>query len=586
MRSRQTYFLWLVFLCLLFIILCAGTISINLSINTEQEHETRSTYPQNGSVSAPVISGINLNSSTVVLECESKGWYPEPEVLWLDGEGNLLSAGPTETVRGPDDLYTVSSRVTVRRGNSFICRVEQKIINQTSETKIQISGTISINLSINTEKEHETRSTYPQNGQSQVVGPSEPIVALVGDDVILPCHLEPAADVVSGSVEWGRPDLEPRFVHVWHLGQDLLVNQNPSYQGRTSVSAENLKHGDLSLRLSAVKHSDNGKYRCYFASQAKETTVELIVGSVSVPVISGINLNSSTVVLECESKGWYPEPEVLWLDGEGNLLSAGPTETVRGPDDLYTVSSRVTVEKRHSNSFTCRVRQNNINQTTETEIQISAECFPATSVSTVRFTMVLVVILIFSCVAAFVVWKWTQNQMKDAEMNQEEREREKLLAKSEKKAKLDQELQRREEEERDLDQMTKTVTEQKEELQKLIDELKRQKDEMQRGMDDIEKRAQSVEKETESDRAKGFLRLKEIILDAKRQLQERKQAQEQLLMCSQTLMCKTDVVFKKMTQRKKGVEELKEKIIDQLEETEKHRNEIQRKLRSKEKYET
>uniref|UniRef100_A0A4W6DWU6 Ig-like domain-containing protein n=1 Tax=Lates calcarifer TaxID=8187 RepID=A0A4W6DWU6_LATCA len=207
--------------------------------------------------------------------------------------------------------------------------------------------------------------------ESQVVGPSEPIVALVGDDVILPCHLEPAVDVVSGSVEWGRPDLEPRFVHVWHLGQDLLVNQNPSYQGRTSVSAENLKHGDLSLRLSAVKHSDNGKYRCYFASQAKETTVELVVGSVSAPVISGINLNSSTVVLECESKGWYPEPEVLWLDGEGNLLSAGPTETVRGPDDLYTVSSRVTVEKRHSNSFTCRVRQNNINQTTETEIQIS-----------------------------------------------------------------------------------------------------------------------------------------------------------------------------------------------------------------------
>uniref|UniRef100_A0A4W6DWK0 Ig-like domain-containing protein n=1 Tax=Lates calcarifer TaxID=8187 RepID=A0A4W6DWK0_LATCA len=300
-----------------------------------------------------VVSG----SVTVVLECESKGWYPEPEVLWLDGEGNLLSAGPTETVRGPDDLYTVSSRVTVekRHSNSFTCRVRQNNINQTTETEIQISG------------------------QSQVVGPSEPIVALVGDDVILPCHLEPAVDVVSGSVEWGRPDLEPRFVHVWHLGQDLLVNQNPSYQGRTSVSAENLKHGDLSLRLSAVKHSDNGKYRCYFASQAKETTVELVVGD--------------TVVLECESKGWYPEPEVLWLDGEGNLLSAGPTETVRGPDDLYTVSSRVTVEKRHSNSFT-------------------SECFPATSVSTVRFTMVLVVILIFTCVAAFVVWKWTQNQMK------------------------------------------------------------------------------------------------------------------------------------------------------------------------------
>lgn len=115
-------------------------------------------------------------------------------------------------------------------------------------------------------------------GQPQGVGPSQTIVALVGDDVILPCHLEPAADVVSKSLEWGRPDLEPRFVHVWHEGQNLLVNQNPSYKGRTSVSMEKLKHGDLSLDLSAVKHSDNGIYRCYFPSQDKKSTVELVVG--------------------------------------------------------------------------------------------------------------------------------------------------------------------------------------------------------------------------------------------------------------------------------------------------------------------
>lgn len=115
-------------------------------------------------------------------------------------------------------------------------------------------------------------------GQSQGVGASQTIVAVVGEDVILPCRLEPAADVVSKSLEWGRPDLEPRFVHVWHEGQNLLVNQNPSYKGRTSLSIEKLRHGDLSLKLSAVKHSDNGIYRCYFPSQSKESTVELFVG--------------------------------------------------------------------------------------------------------------------------------------------------------------------------------------------------------------------------------------------------------------------------------------------------------------------
>ena len=93
-------------------------------------------------------------------------------------------------------------------------------------------------------------------------------------------------------------------------------------------------------------------------------------GAVSTPFIEVVSDKKGHVVLQCNSTGWYPEPEVFWLDGEGNLLSAGPTETVRGPDDLYTVSSRVTVEKRHSNSFTCRVQQNHINQTRETHIHV------------------------------------------------------------------------------------------------------------------------------------------------------------------------------------------------------------------------
>ncbi|XP_045920993.1 butyrophilin subfamily 2 member A2-like [Micropterus dolomieu] len=103
--------------------------------------------------------------------------------------------------------------------------------------------------------------------------------------------------------------------------------------------------------------------------------IESVGGAVYSPIIQVVSDNSISVVFQCKSEGWYPEPEVFWLDGEGNLLSAGPTETVRGPDDLYTVSSRVTVEKRHSNSFTCRVQQKDINQTRETHIQVTAGFF-------------------------------------------------------------------------------------------------------------------------------------------------------------------------------------------------------------------
>ncbi|XP_035771917.1 butyrophilin subfamily 1 member A1-like [Neolamprologus brichardi] len=218
---------------------------------------------------------------------------------------------------------------------------------------------------------------HPCRGQSEVIGPLYPVVAWIGDDIILPCNLDPVMDALDMAVEWARPDLNPRFVFVWRDGVELESKKHPSYTNRTSLFTDELKNGNISLKISKVKLSDEGAYRCFFPELNKDTTVQLVVGAVSSPVISfaGLNKSISGVVLQCESAGWYPEPELLWLDGEGNLLSAGPTETLRGPDDLYTVSSRLTVEKRHSNNITCRVQQKKISQSRETHRHVPDDFF-------------------------------------------------------------------------------------------------------------------------------------------------------------------------------------------------------------------
>ncbi|XP_036967348.1 butyrophilin subfamily 3 member A2-like isoform X1 [Acanthopagrus latus] len=411
--------------------------------------------------------------------------------------------------------------------------------------------------------------TGSYRGQAQGAHPSLRMVTLVGEDVVLPCLLEPPLDAVSQSVEWARPDLEPRFVHVWHEGQDLLVNQNPSYRGRTSVSIDKLKQGDLSLLLSAVKLSDNGLYRCYFPSQDKKTNVELVVGSVAPPVIAEININSTAVVLQCESTGWYPEPEVFWLDGEGNLLSAGPTETVRGPDDLYTVSSRVTVEKRHSNSFTCRVTQNHINQTRETEIKLSAVCFEATSCSA-HVAVLVVFVLLVILAAACVVWKWRQNQTKETKMHREDptekTERNQLMGDRENMDRLQERLVRLEEELKKKEEMLQKkderlkrnedfeqevhnkLTEQSEELQQQKDKLRQQEEVMETNINNMEKEIQSVEKMAEGER---FYKMKEITLTAKTQLNKRRQEDEKLQLQTETIQKKNHEMLNMITDRKK-----------------------------------
>ncbi|CAI5661070.1 unnamed protein product [Oreochromis niloticus] len=232
--------------------------------------------------------------------------------------------------------------------------------------------------------------------------------------------------------EWTRPDLEPRFVFVWRTRQDLVAMKNPSYKDRSSLFTDELKHGNISLKLSKVKPADEGRYRCYIPAKDEEAFIDLVVasGAVSSPVISleGIDRDKTGVMLECKSEGWHPEPELLWLDGEGNLLSAGPTETLRGPDDLYTVSSRVTVEKRHSNNITCRVQQRNTNQIRETQKHVSDELFQLTSSSAAPVIIGVVVslaVIILILIGVFFIWR--RNKKKKKPQTETDQEQETLM---------------------------------------------------------------------------------------------------------------------------------------------------------------
>uniref|UniRef100_A0A673W8R5 Ig-like domain-containing protein n=1 Tax=Salmo trutta TaxID=8032 RepID=A0A673W8R5_SALTR len=216
-------------------------------------------------------------------------------------------------------------------------------------------------------------------GSSEVVGPADPVVALAGDDIILPCSLKPNASVKDMAVRWTRLNPTTENVHFYRDGQDSNEDQSPSYRGRTSVFNEELKKGNVSLKLTRVTLSDAGSYRCFIptlTSQVNQTTVQLLVGAVSQPVISIVGTKGWGVVLKCESGGWFPEPEMEWLDSSRTILPAdGPPERHRD-SGLYAVRRHVTVDQTDTNNFTCRVHQLEINHLKETEIHVPDDVFP------------------------------------------------------------------------------------------------------------------------------------------------------------------------------------------------------------------
>ncbi|XP_071315925.1 myelin-oligodendrocyte glycoprotein-like isoform X2 [Trachinotus anak] len=114
-------------------------------------------------------------------------------------------------------------------------------------------------------------------GNPEVKGSPQPIRATVGQDVILPCHLDPPFDVRSLTVEWR---CNTTRVHVYRNKRDDPNSQHKDFKTRTSLFHDEMSKGNLSLKLSSVNKTDTGNYTCYVPnldSQVKKGHLVLIV---------------------------------------------------------------------------------------------------------------------------------------------------------------------------------------------------------------------------------------------------------------------------------------------------------------------
>ncbi|CAJ1085819.1 uncharacterized protein LOC117807508 [Xyrichtys novacula] len=127
-------------------------------------------------------------------------------------------------------------------------------------------------------------------GQPQVIGSTQPIVASLGEDAILLCQVEPPADVTGLTVEWSKPDLryDPNkqgwveYVHLYRDYREVPDMKLSSYVRRTKLFTNELRQGNISLKISNVTPEDEGSYRCYIPklrSRARSAVVHLVVGS-------------------------------------------------------------------------------------------------------------------------------------------------------------------------------------------------------------------------------------------------------------------------------------------------------------------
>ncbi|XP_074423650.1 butyrophilin subfamily 1 member A1-like [Larus michahellis] len=215
------------------------------------------------------------------------------------------------------------------------------------------------------------------SAEFRVVGPDRPLLATVGQDVVLPCHLSPRADARSWEIRWIRHQFS-EIVHLYRNGEDLYGAQMEEYIGRTELVRDGLSGGILDLRLTGVRPSDDGQYVCTVqdATTYEEAMVELEVAAMgSVPLISLEAYENRGIRVVCGSAGWYPQPEVLWKAANGQRLPSVSQRRSSDERGLFEIQDVVVVSGKGDGNLSCVVRNSRLEQEQASSLHISAPFF-------------------------------------------------------------------------------------------------------------------------------------------------------------------------------------------------------------------
>ncbi|XP_074932562.1 butyrophilin subfamily 3 member A2-like isoform X2 [Phalacrocorax aristotelis] len=217
-----------------------------------------------------------------------------------------------------------------------------------------------------------------EGAQFRVLGPNQPVTAVVGEDVVLPCLLSPRLNAENMEVLWFW-STSSIHVHYHHSGCDDYSFQNPQYRGRTELSKEGLSVGDVSLRILSARLSDEGQYRCLVqdGDSYEEASVELQVAvSGSSPLLSVEDAQDGGVRVRCRATGWYPKPEMVWRDVQGQQLPPVTQSDSQDQNGLFEVEKSIVIQRNAEQNVSCSVRNTRLPQEKEAPIYISDSIFP------------------------------------------------------------------------------------------------------------------------------------------------------------------------------------------------------------------
>ncbi|XP_017695093.1 PREDICTED: butyrophilin subfamily 1 member A1-like [Lepidothrix coronata] len=213
----------------------------------------------------------------------------------------------------------------------------------------------------------------PETGRS-VSSPGIPVVGIIGERVVLPCRVtqDPIPEVFS--VRWEFHDGSRRIPVGSFDGKSREQEWDGRFRGRVEFFPREFWAGNVSLGLRNVGISDQGSYTCHVSAQdvSREVSVQLEVAAIGdIPTIV-VRSRKRDLSLSCRASGWFPSPEILWLDGRGKVREGfSSPRTTPEPSGLFRVDASVTLPPGSDLEVSCRIVNPRLNVSRESRIRIS-----------------------------------------------------------------------------------------------------------------------------------------------------------------------------------------------------------------------
>ncbi|XP_058426762.1 putative selection and upkeep of intraepithelial T-cells protein 1 homolog isoform X3 [Marmota monax] len=233
-----------------------------------------------------------------------------------------------------------------------------------------------------------------------------PIVAPFGGEVELSCQLSPPQSAQHMEIRWFR-NRYTQPIYLYEKGKILYGEMTPMYVERTELLKDAIEEGKVTLRIFNVDVDDDGQYHCFFRdgdfSEEDITEVKVTATSSDTQILV-LPSNIDDLRVECNSGGWFPQPQMEWRDSQGKVLPPASKSHSQDTDKLFNMKMTLFLSNTHPGDVTCYLRNPLTGQEEKTNIVLPGRCCSKNSQLVVKIIIIsslVVNIILGTCLSIY-----------------------------------------------------------------------------------------------------------------------------------------------------------------------------------------